>query len=117
MLVDDDQLICDVLQRILSEEHTVEVVGDGADALKGFTPGRFQIALIDLGLPTVPGDKVAAEMRDKDPALVTVLMTGWVIDEGDPRLSNFDLHLPKPIEVSDLDQIVSEAMTLHDSRV
>ncbi|MBT7860945.1 MAG: PAS domain-containing protein [Gemmatimonadetes bacterium] len=117
LLVDDDQLICDVLQRILSEEHTVEVVGDGADALKGFTPGRFQIALIDLGLPTVPGDKVAAEMRDKDPALVTVLMTGWVIDEGDPRLSNFDLHLPKPIEVSDLDQIVSEAMTLHDSRV
>jgi PAS domain S-box-containing protein len=117
LLVDDDQVIREVFQRMLSDKHTVEVVGDGADALKAFAPGHFDVALIDLGIPTVPGDRVAADMRERDPSLVTVLVTGWIIEEGDPRLTNFDLHLQKPIGVSDLDQIVSEAMAMHDSRV
>ena len=55
-------------------------------------------------------------MREKDPALVTVLVTGWVLEEGDSRLEGFDLHLPKPILGPDLEETVSEAMLLHDSR-
>ena len=56
-------------------------------------------------------------MREMDPALVTVLVTGWVLEEGDSRLEGFDLHLPKPILGPDLEETVSEAMLLHDLRV
>ena len=64
---------------------------DGAAALEVFAPGRFDVALIDLGIPTVAGDKVAADMRLLDPALVAVLVTGCVMEEDDPRLATFDL--------------------------
>jgi len=117
LLVEDDEMVCEVLKRILSEKHTVEVVHDGAAALQAFTPGRFDVALIDLGIPTVPGDKVAADMREQDPALVTVLSTGWVLEESDPRSEGFDLHLQKPILGPDLDEVIATAMVLHDSRV
>jgi CheY-like chemotaxis protein len=117
LLGEDDEMTCEVLQRILTPKHTVEVARDGMDALQTFTPGRFDVALIDLGIPTVPGDKVAANMREQDPALVTALITGWILEEGDDRLSSFDLHLQKPILGPDLVDIVAEAIVLHDSRV
>ena len=116
LLVEDDEMTCEVLQRILSPKHTVEVARNGMDALQTFTPGRFAEALIDLGIPTVPGDNVA-NMREQAPPLVTVLVTGWVLEEGDDRLSSFDLHLQKPVLGPDLEDIVAEAIVLHDSRV
>jgi two-component system aerobic respiration control sensor histidine kinase ArcB len=117
MSVADDEMTCKLLQRILPEKHTVEVVHDGATALQAFTPGRFDVALIDLGIPTVPGDKVAADMRGQDPALVTALSTGWILAKSDPRSKGFDLHLQKPILGPDLEEVVAKAKALHDSRV
>ena len=83
LLVDDDVMTCEVLQSFLSKKHTVVIVHNGQDALQAFTPGPFDVALIDLGIPTVPGDKVARELRERDPALAAVLVTGWVLEEDD----------------------------------
>ena len=75
------------------------------------------MALIDLGIPSVPGNKVATDMQHRDPELVTVLITGWRLEENDSRLSSFDLHLQKSILGPDLEEIVARAIVLHDSRV
>jgi two-component system cell cycle sensor histidine kinase/response regulator CckA len=117
LLVEDDEMICKLFQRILSEKHTVEIAGNGMDSLRKFAPGRFDVALIDLGIPTVAGDKLAADMREQDPALVTVLSTGWILEEGDPRSEDFDLHLQKPIHGSELEEVIAKAIVPHDSRV
>lgn len=117
LLVEDDAMVCEVLRRMLSDKHTVEVAHDGMDAVQRFSPGHFDVALIDLGIPTVPGDRVAADLRERDPSLVTVLITGWRLAEDDPRLSSFDFYLPKPFMGPDLEEIVAKAMTLHESRV
>ena len=74
------------------------------------------MALIDLGIATVPGDQVARDLRERDPALVTVLVTGWVQDDDDSRLLEFDLRLQKPVLGPDLEETVAKAMELHDSR-
>jgi hypothetical protein len=55
-------------------------------------------------------------VRKRDPALVTALMTGWVLEEDDTRLSSFDLRLKKPVRTSDLVAAVAKAIELHDSR-
>ena len=117
LLVEDDETTCNELQGILSESHAVEIARSGPEALQMFTPGRFDLALIDLGIPTVPGDRVAYDLRERDPALATVLITGWILLENDPRLARFDFHLPKPIMINDLRETVAKAMELHDSRV
>ncbi|MDA0334461.1 MAG: response regulator [bacterium] len=118
LLVEDDLMLSLSLHRALSaDKHTVEVCHDGVDAMQRFSPGHFDVALIDLGIPTVPGDRVAGDLRARDPALVTVLITGWSLAQDDPRLSSFDFHLPKPIMGPDLKGIVTKVMALHDSRV
>ena len=56
-------------------------------------------------------------MQHRDPELLTVLITGWRLEENDSRLSSFDLHLQKSILGPDLEEIVARAIVLHDSRV
>jgi CheY-like chemotaxis protein len=96
----------------------VEMALSGAEALKRFAPGRYDMVLIDLGMPEMPGDQVAREMKRLDASVVTVLITGWELGEADPRLSRFDFHVRKPFE--DIDRVqnaLAQAMELHDARI
>jgi hypothetical protein len=43
-------------------------------------------------------------------------MTGWTLDESDPRLSHFDLSLQKPFDVQEIQRVITRALNLRDSR-
>ena len=118
LIVDDDEDVCALLDRLLSDDHTIQVVRDGKEALEQFVPGQHDVALIDLGMPGMAGDRVAAEMKAADPCLVTVLITGWVLAEADHRKSGFDFQLDKPFDDLDaMESVVSQAIELHHTRV
>ena len=118
LVVEDEEKVCQLLARLLAEEHEVVTVPDGREALERFVPGQYDVALIDLGMGRAPGDLVAREMRQADPALVTVLITGWELRKDDLRLAPFAFWLQKPFD--DLDRvknIVTQAIALHDTRI
>ena len=117
LVVDDDESTVQFLPHLLSTDHEVEGVGSGVEAMERFTQGRYDVVLIDLGMPGMPGDRIADEMRQADPSVATVLITGWELEEDDPTLSAFDFRLQKPF--SDLDKVknvVAQAVELHDDR-
>ena len=117
LVVEDDSGTCDLLSNLLSRNHTVEIVRSGPEALAQFLPGRYDVALIDLGMPKMPGDRVAQKMRQIDPLVATVLITGWRLPKGDPRLSAFDFLLQKPLSPLDkVQNVVVQAIDLHDAR-
>ena len=117
LVVEDEEIIRLIVLKHLSEDCEVTMAEGGKEALEMFSAGRYDIALIDIGMPKIPGDQVAMEFRKADPALVTVLMTGWVLAEDDPRRPFFDFQLSKPVEIEELDAIVTRALALHDGRV
>ena len=95
----------------------MDVVADGREAVAGFVPGQYDVVLIDMGIPGIPGDRVAREMRQADPSLVTVLITGWELDEGDPRVSAFDFRVQKPLDdLAEVEIVVGRAIQLRDRR-
>ncbi|MDP6777314.1 MAG: ATP-binding protein, partial [Candidatus Latescibacteria bacterium] len=117
VIVEDQEVVCELLSSFLSHDHTVETFLDGPTALSRFEPGAYDIALIDLGMPGMPGDQVAREMKKADPSLVAVLVTGWEIEESDPRSSPFDLRLQKPFtRLADLEAVVAQAFEIRDRR-
>jgi FixJ family two-component response regulator len=68
-------------------------------------------------MPEMPGDRLAQEIREVDPLVATVLVTGWELKESDPRASVFDLRLNKPFNSQDrVMEVVTRGMELHDSR-
>ena len=107
-----------VLSRLLSKKYEVEAALDASEALEAFAPDRFDLAMIDLGLPGEPGEAVAEKIRQIDPSVITVMMTGWELKPDDPRLTAFDFRLQKPFESLDrVEEVVAEAVTLHRARV
>jgi two-component system cell cycle sensor histidine kinase/response regulator CckA len=115
LLVEDEQIVCDVLESLLSERSDLEVTGSGPKALEGFGPGRYDVAIIDLGLPGLPGDEVARRMKEADPSVVTILITGWDIKARDPRAAAFDFILQKPFDdLRHVEEVVAQAVDLHD---
>ena len=117
LTVDDEQVVRDLMSYLLSEDHEVETVRDGQEALEGFAPGQYDVALIDLEMPGMPGDQVAQKMRQADPSLVTVLITGFILEENDLRLSAFDFLIQKPfVPLNKIRNVVARAVELHDTR-
>ena len=117
LLVEDDKEICDLLSRLLGRHYEVETAWNGEAALGMFAPGKYDVALIDLGMPGIAGDRVLREIHRADAALATVLVTGWELDDGDPRLSRFDFRVQKPFDdINEVENVVALAAELHDRR-
>ena len=116
LVVDDQEITLSVLSDHLGRDHAVDTVEDGQQALEGFAPGQYDVALIDLGMPGMPGDEVARQIRGIDPTIVIVLITGWGLADDDPRRAAFDLHLVKPVGLVDLENTIAQAVRLHDER-
>ncbi|MDA0747311.1 MAG: ATP-binding protein, partial [bacterium] len=117
LIVDDDEAVRDLLERALSQVHDVEGIQFGSDALAKIEPGRYDVALVDLGLPDLPGNLLTEEMRRRDSALVVVLITGWELQENDPRRSAFDFYLCKPFgDINEVLRVIAKAIYLHDKK-
>lgn len=117
LIVEDDEGVCRLLSRMLGQTYQVETVLNGQEALARFAPEQYDMVLVDLGMPGMPGDRVAREMRKADPLVVTVLITGWELESDDPRKSLFDFHMVKPFgDLDEIEDIVARAIELHDQR-
>ena len=117
MIIDDDEGVCSVLARMLGKIHEVETITDGRKALEQFTPGRYDVVLIDLGMSGISGDRVARELRSRDPLISTVLITGWELSEDDPRRDPFDFQMTKPFgSLDEVRDVAARGIELHDER-
>ena len=114
LVVEDDEAICGMLTKMLSAEHLVEYSLDGREAVERFASGVYDVVLIDLGMPNLSGDRVAQAVKEKNPEVSTILITGWVLDDADPRLKAFDFALEKPVRATELRNIVAQAVELRD---
>ncbi|MFT5369771.1 MAG: signal transduction histidine kinase, partial [Candidatus Latescibacterota bacterium] len=116
LLVDDESIVRDVVVHELSKQHQIVAKINGISALESFAGQNYDIAIIDLGLPGIPGDILAKKIKEQDPAIVTILITGWMLEEDDPRLNPFDFRLQKPLDAGDLHRIVTLAAQLQETR-
>ena len=109
-------MVIQTLVDYLPDAYEVDVVRDGQKAVEDFTTDCFDVALIDLGLPGIPGNQVAQQIRQVDPSLVAVLITGFELEAHDPRLASFDLWYRKPLSVGQLNEMLEQVQILHQSR-
>ena len=116
LIVDDEEVVRDIVVHELSKHHHVISDINGIDARETIAKQNFEIAIIDLGMPGMPGDTLAQQIKETNPTIATILMTGWILDEDDPRLEPFDFNIQKPIETHDLHRIIALAAQLHETR-
>ena len=111
LVVDDQEAVGSVITSALNKRFTSNVFQDAESVLEVFVPGQWDIAMIDLGLPGLPGDRLAELLRQQDPNIIRVLMTGWVLDDNDPRRKQFEYYLQKPVaDIAQLNQFLADAL-------
>ena len=79
LVVEDELKIRDLLRSYLEREGwSVLTTGSGAEALTMIAGGAVDLIILDLGLPDVPGETVAAEIRRSSatPILMLTARTG-----------------------------------------
>lgn len=95
--------------------HIVTAVGTGREALAAVDAGgtAFDCAVIDLGLPDVPGTQLMRELLARRP-LKGIALTGRTTpaDVADCRAVGFSLHLPKPVAIEDLEAALARLAAL-----
>ena len=117
LIVEDDPTIGMILMEMLATKHQVEVFADGREALAAFSAGKYDVAILDLGMPGLPGDQVAQRILAIDPAVGRILFSGWVVEADDPRSQLFDFALQKPLrDLRVFMEVVAQAIVLRDQR-
>ncbi|HSN85422.1 MAG TPA: ATP-binding protein [Thermoanaerobaculia bacterium] len=92
--------------------HEVRLAHTGPEGIEAARAARPDVVLCDIGLPGMDGYAVARQLRrEPDTAPVRlVALTGYGRDSDrlEAEEAGFDLHLVKPVEPSDLRQLLAE---------
>lgn len=114
VLVAEDALICQlVLRQILQKVGcSVEMVGDGRQAVEAFKSQSFDLILMDVSMPEMDGIEATRRIRDLEkngPKTLIVLMIGYAreLDCGKAAELAFNGYLVKPFEQEQLVEMIA----------
>ncbi|HEY3064938.1 MAG TPA: response regulator [Methylomirabilota bacterium] len=114
LVVDDDRQVLSTLTELLqSVGHKVTGANSGAQAMAAYKPGRYDIVLTNLGMAGMNGWEVAERVRNTDPSVPILFITGWGLrDDEHARLSSLGIHrcLFKPVRPRELDAAIQAAL-------
>ena len=99
LLVEDERKLRDLVRSYLERAgFTVLSTGSGAEALTLAASGSPDLVVLDLGLPDIPGEAVARELR----ATVSPGMSGRprsrTTRSGDPDAASVRASAPEPVD-------------------
>jgi DNA-binding NtrC family response regulator len=78
LVVDDDAAIRKTLSMILEKEgYSVETVANGKQAIEASKKQFFNVALIDVRLPDVDGTELLERLKETEPKMVKIIVTGY----------------------------------------
>jgi len=105
LVVDDDTELKKVLSSILSEAgYAVETVENGKQAIRVSEKKRFDLALIDIKLPDMEGTELLHRLKEKQPHIVMIIITGFPTIENAMETVNegADGYILKPFDIPKL---------------
>lgn len=114
LLVEDNEDIQEAMRELLEElGHHVEVASDGLRGANRLLEFRPDVALVDIGLPGIDGYEVARRVRSapggEDFYLVALTGYGGAEASAKARAAGFDVHMVKPVNVTDLPRLVGQS--------
>lgn len=113
LVIDDDENIRKVLQAILEEEgYAVEAVDTAKKGIEKSEKSFYNLALIDVRLPDMEGIELLSKLRDTEPKIRKIIVTGY------PTLQNAvasvnkgaDAYIMKPFDVEKILQTIKEQL-------
>ena len=115
LLVDDEEAILRAYARVLnSAGYAVETAGSGEDALAFLGRSAVDVIVTDLTMPGMSGMDCLQAVRQRDPDLPVIVMTGSPTTESAVRAMEYGAlrYLLKPIARDALERALKDAVHL-----
>ena len=112
LVIDDEASIVESCESVLSAEgYTCEVDRRAEDALRRLKGQPYDIVLIDQNMPNVHGLDILAEVRQRSPTTLPIMMTGHATMEASIRAMQAGAfeYLPKPFTATQLLVVIGRA--------
>lgn len=112
LIVDDDQIICDMLSRVLKNSCKTVATTSGLDAISLIDKNDFDVVITDLKMPDVTGIDVLECAKRKDEYTEVILMTGYgSLDTATHAINQgVNSYLLKPLQISEFTIQVEKAI-------
>ncbi|MBI5895010.1 MAG: response regulator [Desulfobacterales bacterium] len=113
LVADDDDALCDNLKEVLTAGgYCVAVAHDGQAAIDMAQQQSFDLLLLDLKLPEVAGLEVYRRIKERQPNLTTILITGYAGEMrdviGQALNESAYTFMTKPLKMERLLELVDE---------
>src|SRR5271157_3511663 len=114
LVVDDELIVRDSLDKWFREEgYDVTVAENAQEALSKMAAKRFDLALVDIKMPGTDGVELQRRMREVDPEMLVIIMTGYAsVETAVSALKNgaYD-YVSKPFDPDDIAHTVHNALS------
>ncbi|MGE5183093.1 MAG: ATP-binding protein [Acidobacteriota bacterium] len=118
LVVDDNHDAAALLAEALAVlGYATHVAHDGEEAMRVAASFAPELALLDLGLPTIDGYELARRMRVllRVPKLIAITGYGQEADRARSRAAGFDAHLVKPVDLATLQATLTAVLRASDT--
>ena len=112
LVVDDEQVILDLLERVLGREgYQVTTANCGEDVVGLLSNERFDLAIMDMGLRNPNGGNLMKAVREASPGTAIVVMTGYPMEEVIRFAQQYAQgYLEKPFDLHELLAVARDAL-------
>jgi len=105
LIVEDEKSLAIGLEYNLTEEgYSVDIAADGREALRAYSPGVYDMIILDIMLPYHDGFEIAEKIRQSDPQCPILMLTARTTDKD--RIKGLeagaDDYLTKPFNLKEL---------------
>jgi DNA-binding response OmpR family regulator len=100
LIIEDDHDLAQSLSNYMQQDFTVTVAQNGKQGIKKFTTKNYQLVLLDLRLPDLPGIEVCQALRQHNADTPLLILTGMADAETQIQLLNAgaDDYVTKPFD-------------------
>lgn len=113
LIVDDEMDVLDLCKRILiSQGYKVDSARNGYEAIDIARNNKFDLLLTDIKMPGMSGLEIAQQLKDFDPSIICVTMTGFsTMDMAINALKlGIDEFILKPFTPKELSAAIAKAL-------
>jgi CheY-like chemotaxis protein len=113
LVVDDQEIICELIAEYLREDgHVPVTASNGMEALERYRESEFDLVITDQSMPELNGGQLARALKDQTPGLPIILLTGFgeEMQAQGQRPDGIDVVIGKPVSSTELRRVMFLAM-------
>jgi DNA-binding NtrC family response regulator len=113
LLVDDEDVVRDSLTEwFRAEGYDVTACASAREALAAVAAKKFDTALVDIKMPGMDGMELQGRLRDAEPDLALIIMTGYASVDTAVRALKAGAYdyITKPVDPDELSHLVAKAI-------